>query len=227
MTWSRRTVVAWTPYVVVAVVHVVLLAVGSRAAEPTKVLLMPILALPVVLLVDRRWSGAVVATLLTAVFFSWLGDAVGSTVSGDSVLPLMLGFFGLAHVAYIVLFARLVPGRPMPCWTVGYVGWWVAMLAVVGPHTGGLLPAVAVYGGVLAGTAATAVRCHAMVAVGGAVFLVSDSLLAFRLFLPEAAPGWFGPAVMGSYVLGQGLIVAGLLRCRGAGDERSATAPER
>ncbi|MGB3707208.1 lysoplasmalogenase family protein, partial [Gordonia sp. (in: high G+C Gram-positive bacteria)] len=51
-----------------------------------------------------------------------------------------------------------------------------------------------------------------MVAIGGAFFLTSDSLLAWRLFLPDAAPGWFGPAVMATYTLGQGLIVAGVLR---------------
>lgn len=215
MSSRRRSVIAWVPYVVVAVAHVVLLAVESDVAAPTKLLLMPLLALPVVLLADRVRSVAAVATLLAAVFFSWLGDGVGVVVDGDSVLPLMLGFFGVAHLAYIILFTRLAPERRMPRWSLGYLGWWIAMLVVLGPHTGALLPAVAVYGLVLAGTAATSARCGPVVAVGGAFFLASDSLLAFRLFLPDATPGWFGPAVMATYTLGQGLIVAGLLRARG------------
>ena len=81
------------------------------------------------------------------------------------------------------------------------------MIAVVGPHAGGLLIAVAVYGLVLGGTAAFAARCHPLIAVGGAFFLASDTLLAFRLFLPSGLPAWSSPAVMLTYTLGQGLIV--------------------
>ncbi|MGB4135732.1 MAG: lysoplasmalogenase family protein [Microbacterium sp.] len=47
--------------------------------------------------------------------------------------------------------------------------------------------------------------------MGGAFFLASDSVLAFRLFLPDAMPAWTSPAVMLTYTLGQGLIIAGSL----------------
>ena len=50
-----------------------------------------------------------------------------------------------------------------------------------------------------------------IVTIGGAFFLASDSILAFRLFLPEALPGWMSPAVMITYTIGQGLIVWGVL----------------
>jgi hypothetical protein len=123
----------------------------------------------------------------------------------------MLGFFGVAHVAYIVLFARHLARRRMPWWALIYVLWWIGMVVVIGPHAGGLLIAVALYGLVLAGTAAFSTRCHPLVAVGGAFFLVSDSILAFRLFLPDALPDWSSPAVMFTYTVGQGLIVAGAL----------------
>ncbi|WP_309066833.1 lysoplasmalogenase family protein [Microbacterium sp.] len=71
---------------------------------------------------------------------------------------------------------------------------------------------LAAYGLVPAGTAATSARCGRLVAIGGAFFLASDSILAFRLFLPDGMPGWTSPAVILTYTIGQGLIVAGALR---------------
>lgn len=70
---------------------------------------------------------------------------------------------------------------------------------------------VAVYGLVLGGTAAFSARCQPLVAVGGAFFLASDTILALRLFLPDSLPPWSSPAVMITYTIGQGLIVAGAL----------------
>jgi hypothetical protein len=46
---------------------------------------------------------------------------------------------------------------------------------------------------------------------GSVFFLASDSVLAFRLFMPEAMPDWTSPLVMLTYCLGQGLIAAGVL----------------
>ncbi|WP_226532816.1 lysoplasmalogenase family protein [Microbacterium paraoxydans] len=200
---------AFLPYAAVSLVHVALLAVDSPLAGPTKLLLMPLLALPVALSARRLQPPAALALLFAAVLFSWLGDGAGAFFPGAPELPLMLLFFGVAHVAYILLFARHLARRRMPWWALAYAAWWVAMIAAVGPHTGGLLLAVAVYGLVLGGTAAFSTRCHPLIAVGGAFFLASDTLLAFRLFLPDGLPAWSSPAVMLTYTLGQGLIVAG------------------
>lgn len=202
---------AFLPYVAVSVLHVVLLAVGSPLAGPTKLLLMPLLALPIVLSARRLGSRAALVLLLAAVLFSWLGDGAGAFFPSAPELPLMLLFFGIAHVAYILLFARHLARRRMPWWALIYAVWWVAMIAILGPHTGGLLIAVALYGVVLGGTAAFSARCSPLIAVGGAFFLASDTLLAFRLFLPGGLPAWSSPAVMLTYTLGQGLIVAGSL----------------
>ncbi|QYM63183.1 lysoplasmalogenase [Microbacterium sp. Se5.02b] len=212
----RRTtpsLIAWAflPYVAASVLHVVLLAEGSPLAGPTKLLLMPLLALPIVLSARRLGSRAALVLLLAAVLFSWLGDGAGAFFPSAPELPLMLLFFGVAHVAYILLFARHLARRRMPWWALVYAVWWVAMIAILGPHTGGLLIAVALYGVVLGGTAAFSARCTPLIAVGGAFFLASDTLLAFRLFLPGGLPAWSSPAVMLTYTLGQGLIVAGAL----------------
>lgn len=204
-------ILAWVPYMVLSVVHVSAIALDSPLAPPTKLWLMPLLALPVAAAAPRLRPRAVVALLLAALLFSWLGDSAGAFFPTLPELPLMLGFFGIAHIGYIVLFLRFARIRRLPWWTLAYVAWWVGMLSILGPHTGGLFPAVAAYGLVLAGTAATAARCHPIVTIGGAFFLASDSILAFRLFLPEALPGWMSPAVMITYTIGQGLIVWGML----------------
>lgn len=210
---SLSTPIAWAflPYVAVSAAHVILLAVASPAAGPTKLLLMPLLAVPVLIAAPRIRPRAAVVLLLAALLFSWLGDGAATLFPGVPELPLMLGFFGIAHLAYIVLFARHLARRRMPWWTLVYTAWWVAMMLALGPHTGGLILGVALYGLVLAGTAAFAGRCHSLIAVGGAFFLASDTVLAFRLFLPGGLPAWSDPAVMLTYTLGQGLIVFGAL----------------
>ena len=199
------------PYIAVSLLHVVLLATDSPLTAPTKLLLMPLLAVPILASARRLTPRSTLILLLAAVFFSWLGDGAGTFFPSGPELPLMLLFFGVAHVAYILLFARHLSVRRVPWWALVYAGWWVAMIAVLGPHTGDLLIAVALYGLVLGGTAAFSARCHPVVAVGGAFFLASDTILAFRLFLPDSLPPWSSPAVMLTYTIGQGLIVGGAL----------------
>ncbi|GAA1523250.1 hypothetical protein HD600_000181 [Microbacterium ginsengiterrae] len=208
----RRTLLPWAflPYIVMSIIHVIARAVESDAAGPTKLWLMPLLALPVLVSLRARPALAI-ALLLIALLFSWLGDGAGAFFPAGPELPLMLLFFGLAHVAYIVLFTRVLGSGRLPRWTAVFAVWWIAMIAVLGPHTGGLLPAVGAYGLILGATAALAARCGPVVTTGGVFFLVSDTILAFRLFLPDAAPGWTSPLVMLTYTLGQGLLVGGAL----------------
>jgi len=207
-----RTLLPWSfvPFIVVSIVHVAALAVGSDVAGPTKLWLMPLLALPVLVSLRLRPVLAIIL-LLAALVFSWLGDGAGSFFPAAPELPLMLLFFGIAHIAYIVLFARVLRQRRMPWWALVYAAWWITLLVVLASHTGALLPAVAAYGLVLGGTAVFAARCHPLIVVGSVFFLLSDSVLAFRLFLPDAMPDWTSPLVMLSYTLGQGLLVAGAL----------------
>ncbi|MFE6994344.1 lysoplasmalogenase family protein [Microbacterium sp. NPDC057659] len=201
----------WVPYIVLSVIHVIALATESDLAAPTKMALMPLLALPVLLEAPKLRPRAVLALLLAALLFSWFGDEAGTFFPWGPELPLMLLFFGIAHIAYIVLFAKYLKVRRVPWWTLIYAVWWVGMLVFLGPSIGALIFAVAAYGLVLAGTATMAARCHPVIAIGGVFFLMSDSILAFRLFLPDAMPQWTSPAVMLTYTLGQGLIVAGAL----------------
>lgn len=213
----------FVPYVVLSVVHVWALFTQNMAlAAPTKLGLMPLLAIAVVLNSRRITRTAPIAILLFAIFFSWLGDGAGTFVPFLPTVPMMLLFFGIAHLAYILLFTRHVAVRSWPKAALIYVLWWGAMLAVIGPHTGGLLVGVALYGIVLGLTAATATRGNLIVILGGVFFLVSDSVLAFQLFAPDMVGSWTSPVVMLTYTLGQGLIAFGALaHIRRASDIRS------
>lgn len=203
--------IGFVPYGVVMIVHIIALGVGPEAvAGRTKLALMPLLAVAA-LWAGRRSTWGTPATLLfLALAFSWLGDGAGTFFPYAPELPVMLLCFGLAHIAYIVLFWRFVRIKRWPAWALVYAAWWLLLVVVLWPRLGALSFAVAIYGLVLGGTAATATRCAPMIAVGAAFFLASDTILAFRLFTPEAMPDWTSPLVMLTYTLGQGLIVAGV-----------------
>lgn len=208
----HRLWVCFAPYVVVSIVHVIALAAGADGvAAPTKLALMPLLALAVVWGARGRGWTSSHSLLIAALALSWLGDGAGTFVPFLPTVPMMLLFFGLAHLCYIWLFWRRMVVRRVPLWAAVYGAWWVLLLAVLWPHLGGLAVAVAAYGLVLGGTAVAASRCHPLIVWGSVFFLTSDSVLAFRLFLPDAMPDWTSPLVMLTYCLGQGLIAAGVL----------------
>ena len=224
----RISLIPFLPYAVVSALHVGALFVDHPIAEPTKLLLMPALALAAVWATVwpaasppgssasspiRLWPRGAMALLLGAVLFSWLGDgaAVFFPMFEDE-LPMMLLCFGLAHVGYLVLMwrARGVAVRGFPLWALAYVAAYVVLMALLLPRTGSLTIPVAIYGLLLVGTAAMTSRCGPVVAWGGAWFLVSDGILAFRIFAPEIMPDWTSGLVMLTYTLGQGLIVFGI-----------------
>ncbi len=220
-----RLRIGFVPYAAVSLIHVVALAVGAEAlAGPTKLMLMPLLAVAV-LWGGRgsRWGGTY-TLLLLAIALSWLGDGAGVFFPAAPTVPMMLLFFGLAHLCYIWLFWRVISVRRVPAWALVYAVWWGVLLAVLWPSLGSLLVAVAIYGLVLGGTAVAASRCHPLVAVGGAFFLASDTILAFRLFTPDAMPDWTSPLVMLTYGLGQGLIAAGVITADRLGAMRTTGA---
>jgi hypothetical protein len=215
---------AFIPYVVVAALHVIALAVhNDTIAAPTKLALMPLLALAVLWTGRGTGWGRPFSLLFLALALSWLGDGAATFFPFAPTLPMMLACFGLAHVCYIILFTRYLARGRVPLWAATYAVWWVALLAVLAPALlsaeGGIgwLIAIGAYGLLLGATAASASRSTPAVALGGVLFLASDSILAFRLFMPAAMPDWTSPAVMLTYCAGQGLIAAGavvLLRAK-------------
>lgn len=222
MTPRTRALLPFAPYAAMSAVHVVALFLEHPIHAPTKLLLMPLLALgalwaaasPAPGLLGERGAQGAVALLVVAVGCSWLGDGAATFFPMfDDELPMMLLCFGLAHVGYVLLMWRVrgVAVRRFPAWSIVYVAAYAALMALLVPHTGALTVPVVIYGLLLVATAAMASRCGAVIAWGGAWFLMSDAILAFRIFVPEVMPAWTSGAVMLTYTLGQGLIVAGVV----------------
>ncbi|WP_173922087.1 lysoplasmalogenase [Agromyces sp. Marseille-P2726] len=208
---ERTMVRAFAPYVVLSVAHLVLQQTGPVwAVTATKALLMPLLALAVVIV--ARPLTATVRVLLLAIAFSWAGD-VALSLPGSAAFVVGLGCFLLAHVGYIAAFLRMSRTRRLPpAWTLVYVAWYAVFLALLGPHTGVLLAPVALYGLVLAAMAAASAWHGPLVAAGGALFVLSDSVLGSGRFLPGYDFPLHDLVVMASYLMAQAFIAAGVLR---------------
>ena len=227
-----RPVPALTPYALVTIVH--LSAIGAGADDlvaATKPLLMPALLAGLVLALPVRRSPLLLWGGL-ALVFSWLGDVLLQN-PGDLGFLLGMAAFGLAHVAYIVLYLGPLRTRGLPRWGLALgillgVSWWGSMVAALALWLGSLLVPVALYGLVLGAAAVCALLTRPLVAVGAVVFLVSDTLLAFDRFLPGFSVLDADLAIMLTYCLGQGLIIAGVIaaaRHRAGYPDAGALAP--
>jgi uncharacterized membrane protein YhhN len=207
---------AFVPYAVVAAVHLVALFSGATAvSDPTKGLLMPALLLALLVAIPSR-RGRVALWAGLGILFSWAGDLLLST-PGDTGFVAGLGAFLLAHIAYLVLFLRPLKARRIPRLGLLYLIWWAALLVLLAPHLGVLLIPVAVYGLVLAASTTAALGTDRVVAIGGFLFLASDTLLAFKMFWPDFAVWEADFLIMLGYLAGQGLIILGAVRHRRAG----------
>jgi uncharacterized membrane protein YhhN len=208
-------IAAFTPYIVFAGVQLVILATGPPwAVTVTKALLMPLLVVAVVF-VARPMAGAPargsVRLLAFAIAFSWAGD-VALSFAGTTAFVFGLGCFLVAHVVYLALFVRMPRARRRPpAWTLVYLAWYAAFLVLLGSHTGALFVPVAMYGLVLGAMAATSAWHGPVVATGGALFVLSDSVLGLGRFLPGYDFALHDLLVMSSYLAAQGLIAAGVL----------------
>ncbi len=207
-------------FAIVSVAHVVFLAVGSPLTYPSKLALMPVLALAALWALRGTPWGVPSTLLILALGLSWLGDGAAAFFPFFSdELPMMLLCFGLAHACYIALFWRYISERRLPVWSAVYALWWIVLVLVLWPLLGALAVAVAFYGLILGGTAVAATRCNTTVLIGAVLFLTSDTILAFRIFVPET-PDWMGVAVMVTYTAGQGLIALGVVRSLRSADRR-------
>lgn len=206
-------------YALVVVVHLVVIATGLVAlAAPTKAALMPALLLALLVGVPTLRSEVTLWAGL-GVLLSWAGD-VALASPGDIGFLVGLGCFLLAHVSYLVLYLRPLRRRRVPWWGLVFAVWWGVLIAVLMPFSGSLTIPLVVYGAVLCGAAAVALGTNPVVAAGAAVFLVSDSLLALRMFVPGFSFVQQDVVIMLAYTLGQGLIVAGAVRAARQGFRR-------
>ncbi|MBM7831024.1 putative membrane protein YhhN [Agromyces cerinus] len=225
----RSPLIAFAPYLVVSALHLVLLYLGPAwSVTATKALLMPLLALAVVLLV--RPLRAPVPLLLTGIAFSWGGDVLLS-FPGDGWFAAGLCSFLLAHVAYIVLFLRMPRARPRPpAWSYVYWAWMIVVLGLLLPHAGVLAAPIVLYAAAIGAMAMCASMHGRWIVLGGACFIVSDSVLALGRFLPGYEFAAHDFVVMSTYLAAQGLIAWGVVAAtlsRRAAAGPSSPAPDR
>ncbi|WUD76078.1 lysoplasmalogenase [Streptomyces sp. NBC_00510] len=206
MTRERAARAALAVFAVVAVVHLAAQLAGSVTADHlTKPVLVPLLAVCAALRSGPR-------LLVAALLCGWAGDVL-LQLDGDASFLAGMGAFAAGHVCYLTLFAArgaFTDRRRAAVTAAGYAVAWVAALVVVWPGLpSGLRIPVAAYSLLLtamaAGAAALGPRATA---VGGALFLLSDTLLAIRLAdLPQlpAADFW----IMLTYLGAQFLLATG------------------
>lgn len=199
----------------VALVHLVAQLTGAGVvADTTQVVLMPLMA--AVLWCETSSPRARLVSLsLVALGMSWLGDSAPKAANGDAAFLVMIGFFLLAQLAYIAAFLPFRRRSVLHVHRVrllAYVGAVAVLVLACAAGAGALFVPVLVYGACLGAMAVLSTGVDRLTAVGGALFLVSDGLIALDAFVD----GFGLPAqdfvVMATYLAAQALIVAGVLR---------------
>ncbi|HSX99482.1 MAG TPA: lysoplasmalogenase [Streptomyces sp.] len=199
---------------IAAVVDLGALALGIPAGHTVaKPVLMPLLA------AYAHTRGAP-RPLVAALLFGWGGDVL-LLFDAEPAFLAGMGSFALGHVCYLVLFGRFgKPGR------LAYAaGYGLALVVAVASLWPGLpadlrLP-VAGYSALLTTMAWAAARLGLVAGLGGALFVVSDMLIATGVAAwpqPPRPDLW----IMLTYLAAQYLLVRGVL---GSPGERQAATP--
>lgn len=178
----------------------------------TQVLAMPALA-AVLWTSTSSPRGPLVRLALGALALSWLGDSAPRIAPEEFSFLVMVVLFLGAQVVYACAFwpyrRRSLLARPVRA--APYLVAAAAIVLVCAPSAGALLPAIAVYSAAIATMAVLATGLGRIGAVGGAVFVVSDSLIAMDAFGVLALPAQ-GFWVMSTYLLAQLLLMVAVRR---------------
>ncbi|APX32578.1 hypothetical protein BH708_07435 [Brachybacterium sp. P6-10-X1] len=199
--------------VVVWAVHLAAQLGGVAAlAGFSQVLVMPALA-AVLWTSTSSPREPLVRLALGALGLSWLGDSVPRLAPESLSFLVMVVFFLGAQVVYALGFwpyrHRSLLTRPVRATPYLFVA--AVTVLVCAPSAGELLPAITVYSAAIATMAVLATGLGRLGAVGGAVFVVSDSLIALDAFgvLTLPAQGFW---VMSTYLLAQLLLMFAVRR---------------
>ncbi|MCX4745258.1 lysoplasmalogenase [Kitasatospora sp. NBC_01287] len=151
-----------------------------------------------------------------------LTPALLASAAGDALLQLDderaflagMGSFAAAHICYVTMFAKqgaLTDRRRTALVAAGYALAWAVMIHQLWPGLGELKVPVAGYSLLLAATAVTSAGLGRRGGLGGALFLLSDTLIATRLAGWKQLPGhefW----IMSTYLLAQYLLATAALK---------------
>lgn len=196
----------------VALTHLVAQLLGAQTlADGSQVLLVPALAGLVWsagLLPARAWSTRAYGA---ALLLSWLGDALPRLLDGEAAFIAMVTFFLLAQVGLILTYALLTRTWPTVLVMAIYAVVFGALYLLCATGAGSLLPLVTGYGLLLVAAGALSSTVSLVTAIGGALFVLSDALIALHRFLPGYALPQHDFLVMLTYIGAQVLIAYGLL----------------
>ncbi|MFF4170527.1 lysoplasmalogenase [Streptomyces sp. NPDC001744] len=189
-----------------AVDLVSLLAGAGPGHQIAKPLLMPLLA------AYAATRGAP-KLLLAALLFGWGGD-VFLLFGADWAFLAGMGSFAAGHVCYLALFGRR---RTSPALGTLYAAAFGGTVALLWPDLpAGLRIPVAGYALLLTATAWRASALGPLAGLGGALFLLSDTLIATGVAAwpqPPAPDFW----IMLTYIAAQCLLTTGVLRASRSG----------
>lgn len=200
----------------------------STLALVTKPLLMPLLACWLIAMRRRTWAPWL-TWLLIGIGFAWIGDLL-LMVDAEWAFMAGLGAFLVMNAMYITAF-RAIPGpglvRAWPLAAIPYVIAWIGINAMLAP--GALRIPVIVYSAVLIAMGVLALdlvlrlagRERWWPAIGAALFIVSDALIALTRFGPLQPSHASGALVMLTYLAAQAFIVVGLARGQALAASRS------
>ncbi len=189
----------------------------SGRSRFVKTLLMPVL-LAFYLLAARRFGRPVFPLAVLALVFGWAGDVL-LLGKGDGFFLSGLVSFLLGHVFYGILFITQIKGgpafRPVYLVIAAYLIYAAVVYRYLMPHVGKAMRIpVTVYLVIilimnvtaLLRTGSVPVASSVLVSVGALLFMISDTILSFKIFC-----GKKGRGVMETYTAAQLLIVCGLL----------------
>jgi len=178
---------------------------GERATKP---LLMPVLAAFALVASGERKRDMRLAA--AGIGLSGLGDI--ALLGTESWFVPGMGAFAAAHACYIRALARDRAARGIrPRVAAAYGVLWAVLIAVLWRRLGSLRAPVAAYSLLLVSMAVLASGRNREAAMGGALFVASDALIACGLAGINAVPRQES-AVMATYVAAQFLLAAGFLR---------------
>ncbi|HCH47717.1 MAG TPA: lysoplasmalogenase [Glutamicibacter sp.] len=183
-----------------------LFAPAGILADVTQIMLMPLLGAIIIALTSAQ-RGKLIKLVLIAVLFSWVGDTLPRFMEGDQGFLAMVGSFLIAQFFYIAALARYWRSSVMRHWwmTTPYLGAFTVLVLLCAPGAGALLVPVLIYGVALTAMAIFGTGLGVLAGCGGAIFFLSDSLIALRSFTTLDIPG-MGFWIMLTYVVGQAMI---------------------
>jgi uncharacterized membrane protein YhhN len=183
-----------------------LFAPAGILADVTQIMLMPLLGAIIIALTSAQ-RGKLIKLVLIAILFSWVGDTLPRFMEGDQGFLAMVGSFLIAQFFYIAALARYWRSSVMRHWwmTTPYLGAFTVLVLLCAPGAGALLVPVLIYGVALTAMAIFGTGLGVLAGCGGAIFFLSDSLIALRSFTTLDIPG-MGFWIMLTYVVGQAMI---------------------